>query len=251
MNCEKTILGYARNKSKPQLSAMSEELVRNYTAFSLTTMLMPTAPASPLPPSPVTLEAQQVNHITNPLPLASPSDANISTCDTQWSKMFNGMTKDRKAKVIGKAIQQVQELNYRGLRKGPLVAELRRGLKGVLPTSDSAKFFLMKAAFGCGSLFVFKTDYWHWPCIKPDIDWPSHQKWTVLKADGSIALETPKMEESVGVESPWHPLKARGAYKKPELMQMVRVLIGDVPPKAKVDELYAMLVGKLQPLGQP
>lgn len=165
--------------------------------------------------------------------------------------MFSGMTKERQIEVIGKAIQQVQESNYRGLRKGSLVAELRRGLKDVLPTSDSAKFFLMQAAFGCGANFVFRADRWHWPAFRPDTNWPPHLKWTALKPDGSIALETPKRGESVGVESPWHPLKARGSYKKPELVEMVRVLVGEMPPKAKADELYAMLVGKLQPLGQP
>lgn len=212
---------------------MSKELEREYNVFSLTTALKPSpALAAPTAPNP------------SP-PLASSALAG----NTQWGKMFNGMTKDRQTEVIGKAIQQVQESNFRGLRKGPLVAELRRGLKGVLPTSDSAKFFLMQAAFDCGANFLFRADRWHYPHWNPTVPYPA--KWTVLKPDGSIVLETPKLGESVGVESPWHPLKARGGYKKPELVEMVRVLVGEVPPKAKADELYAMLVGKLQPLGQP
>lgn len=217
---------------------MSKELTQEYDAFSLTTALKPAAAsaASTAPDS-------------SP-PLASPTEASAS----QWGKMFNSLTKERKDEVISKAIQQVQESNYRGLRKGPLVAELRRGLTGVLPMSGSAKFFLMQAAFDCGGHFVFQTDRWHWPPYSPSVNWPTHHKWTVLKPDGSVVLEKPKDNSSactVGVQSPWHPLKARAAYKKPELAKMVQVLVGEVPPKAKADELYAMLVGKLQPLGQP
>lgn len=223
---------------------MSEELVRKYNAFSLTKMLKLAAPAV------VAVEAQQADQPSTLPPLASPANIMASASETRWSKMFNGMKKERQTEVIGKAIQLVQESNYRGLRKGPLVSELRQGLKGVLPASDSAKFFLMQAAFDCGHKFMFRADRWHWPHWKPTTMLPA-AKWTVLKSDGSVALETPKVGESVGVESPWHPFKARGAYKKPELVEMVRVLIGEVPPKAKADELYAMLLGKLQPLGQP
>lgn len=218
---------------------MSKALESEYNAFSLTTALKAQQPDPPDPPAQLTQPTT-----TFLLALSAPAG------NTQWSKMFSGMTKKRQTEVIGKAIQQVQESNYRGLRKGPLVAELRRGLKGVLPASDSAKFFLMQAAFDCGYKFMFRADRWHWPRWIPTTLLPA-SKWTVLKPDGSIALETPNLGESVGVESPWHPLKARGGYKKPELVEMVRVLIGDVPPKAKADELYAMLVGKLQPLGQP
>lgn len=212
---------------------MTKELTQEYNAFSLTTALKPpaAAPAAP-PPSP------------------SLAESGVS----QWGKMFNGMTKERRNEVISKAIQRVQESNYRGLRKGPLVAELRRGLKGVLPMSGSAKFFLMQAAFDSGANFVFQADRWHWPPYSPSICWPMHHKWTVLKPDGSVVLEKPKERGSVctvGVQSPWHPLKARGAYRKSQLVEMARVLVGEVPPKAKADELYAMLVGKLQPLGQP
>ena len=215
--------------------------MREYNAFSLTTALKP----SDTP--------KTYSQPTTTSPLASSANANVSgdVGKTQWSKMFNGMTKDRRIEVIGKAIQQVQESNYRGLRKGPLVAELRRGLTGVLPTSDSAKFFLMQAAFDCGYQYMFRADRWHWPQRHSGVLPSTITKWTVLKPDGSITLETPKQGDSVGVENPWRPLKARGAYKKPELMEMVRILVGEVPPKAKADELYAMLVGKLQPLGQP
>lgn len=226
---------------------MSKALESEYNAFSLTTALKPTEANG----------VQEIDHssITPPLALSvdpsASADTMTTTSNTQWSKMFGGMTKGRQTEVIGKAIQQVQESNFRGLRKGPLVAELRRGLKGVLPTSDSAKFFLMQAAFDCSYRFTFRADRWHWPPYNPDIHWPSHPKWTVLKPDGSIVLTPLKKGESVGVRSPWHPLMARAKYKKPELVQMVRVLVGEVPPKAKADELYAMLVGKLQPLGQP
>lgn len=210
--------------------------MQEYDAFSLTTVLKPAAAPAAAPAAP------------DPSPPLAESGA------SQWEKMFNSLTKERRDEVINKAIQQVQESNYRGLRKGPLVAELRWGLKGVLPTSGSAKFFLMRAAFDCGANFVFQADRWHWPPLRPSMHWPMHHKWTVLKPDGSVVLEKPKERGSactVGVQSPWHPLKARGAYKKPQLVEMVKVLMGEVPPKAKAHELYAMLVGKLQPLGQP
>lgn len=223
---------------------MSKELLHEYNVFSLTIALMPFG----------VTEVEELNHIPTASPLAShvsaSAESKSTAKNTQWAKMIAGMTKERQAEVISKAIQQVQESNYRGLRKGALVAELRQGLKDELPISDSAKFFMMRAAFNCDYKFMFRSDCWHFPRVHPTVLIPA-DKWTVLKPDGSIALETPKLGDSVGVESPWHPLKARGAYKKPELMEMVQVLVGDVSPKTKADELYAMLVGKLHPLGQP
>jgi len=177
---------------------------------------------------------------TTPPPLAS--------SDTQWSRMYRGLTAERQRELLEQAVIAVGEVKFRGLHKEPLLAELRRGLAGELPTSSSAKFFLMQAAIG-PDRFVFRCNNWYYPLVHACSKFP--HKCTTLKPDGAIAIEQMCHKGCAGIDNPWNPLKGRGAYKKPQLIAMVGQLFGEVPPRAKADELYAMLVGQFKPLEQP
>ncbi len=192
-------------------------------ALSHAAPAMATAPASPTTQTPSSL-------------LASVSP---------WERMFRGLTLQRQQELLTQAVAAVGDSKFHGLRKDPLLAELHRGLAGELPTSASAKFFIMQEAVGREE-FAFRYGNWEYPKLGT-----GKTRCTTLKRDGGIAIESAPSTGCVRIENPWHPLRGRGAYKKPELASMVEALGGAPLPGAKADALYAMLVGKLEPLGQP
>lgn len=183
------------------------------------------------------------NNTDPPSPLASDGPE-----ASPWERMFRGLTSQRQQELLTSAVLAVGESKFRGLRKEPLLAELRRGLAGELPTSESAKFFVMQAAVG-GDRFAFRCGNWRYPKQGPG---SSVERLTAtLRADGGIAMEGAPASGCVAIENPWNPLRGRGAYKKPELVGMVQDLFGEAPQGAKADALYAMLAGQLRPLEQP
>ena len=161
-----------------------------------------------------------------------------------WQSLFAGLPSERRLELLIVAWQLITDTRCTGFNKSRALREVESGIEnpGQLPTSATAKFFIMKAALG--DKFVFQYGSWIYPA---GVD--AGGTCTVLRDDGSIGIERIGPNGFVTTDNPWTPVRGRSAYKKPELVSMMQQL-GAPVNRAKADVLHAQLLGLVKPLPQ-
>lgn len=168
-----------------------------------------------------------------------------------WYDLMNVITKKRKQELLTLATKLVKDWNQgRHFQKLKVINNIKHALydSGYTPT-NTEKFFVMWAANG--NAFAFKQNNWIFYASKDDFDCSKNKVtfFTEEGAVGGISIATKEDNEFVIIEDPWAPLKARGHYKKNDLV----LLLSKIKPELKTNnlkvvEMYTILREHILPI---
>jgi hypothetical protein len=214
-------------------------LATAYNAYSFTNAL-PLTSSDLSTPSLPSNQPQATTTTTNPPVAGSQGDA--------WQALVDALSQERRLELLGKARELASATRCAGFSKSRTVAELDTCIAHAsqLPSSPTAKFFMLRAAFG-DNRFSFRHGNWTYPAT-PHGDCTRR---TVLRSDGTIGFESVCDGPYVPTDNPWRPVGIRGAYKKAELVSLVQRVTGtQVDRGIKADAVHAQLAALVVALEQ-
>lgn len=172
-----------------------------------------------------------------------------ASCLDPWQKLMKSLPKERKTELQEIAKTLINQWKGRSFNKSKLTNNVKHTLFDYeYKPSMTDKFFVLWAANG--DTFAFKYSKWIFYACKEKFT-PSKCRITTIDKTGKvIGLSTSQINNPIQntylAENPWMPLKARGNYKKEDLMEIAREI--GIEDSGTANTIYQRLVADIHSL---